>query len=132
MNEPAQQKPKPLNGVHVLHVDDDRLVRIVAAAMLSRLGARAISAADGHAAIAALDQPEARIDVVLLDVVMPGFDGLATLHEIRRRRPTIPVVLCSGTGVDLARLDPSLGSPIVLEKPFILSTLEKALESALR
>src|SRR5258705_10294017 len=74
-------------------------------------------APDGHAALVRLveDAP----DVVLLDLMMPpGPDGLATLEQIRKRAPQIPVVMMSGKAdlADAVRAT-KLGAFQVLEKP---------------
>ena len=104
----------------VLVVEDDPDIRAVVALSLSELGGLTVSVADsGPEALAAA--ASFAPDVVLLDVMMPGMDGLATLRELRARPATagIPVVFLT------ARVQPhetshylELGSIGVIPKPF--------------
>ncbi|MBL9022492.1 MAG: response regulator [Myxococcales bacterium] len=85
------------SGERVLVVDDDALVRGSMARLLKRRGFVADVAADGPSALERLSKPGAApVDIVLLDISMPTMDGLAVLAEIRRTRPTLPVLLHSG------------------------------------
>jgi len=80
--------------VRVFIVDDSAVIRRVVGRLLAeKYGIEVVgTAADGRQALAAL--PDARPDVVVLDVEMPVLDGLDTLREIMRRRP-LPVVMLS-------------------------------------
>ena len=79
----------------VLLVDDEANIRRMVSALLQSEGFETVEAADGNAAMLRLveDAP----DVVLLDLMMPpGPDGLATLEQVRKRAPHLPVVMMSG------------------------------------
>ncbi|PYO88398.1 MAG: Fis family transcriptional regulator, partial [Gemmatimonadetes bacterium] len=79
----------------VLLVDDEANIRRMVGALLQSDGFETVEAPDGNAALVRLadDAP----DVVLLDLMMsPGPDGLATLEQIRKRAPHVPVVMMSG------------------------------------
>ncbi len=79
----------------VLLVDDEANIRRMVGALLQSDGFETVEADGGNAALQRLleDAP----DVVLLDLMMPpGPDGLATLEQIRKRAPHIPVVMMSG------------------------------------
>ncbi len=95
--EPAQVRPQPRLACRVLVVDDRREVRHLARHILTRRGAEVSEAADGQAAIDAIQQSEANaspFDVVLLDMQMPTLDGYQTaarLRELGFRRPIIAV-----------------------------------------
>src|SRR5262249_29207755 len=69
--------------LHVLLVEDHEVNRKVATEMIESLGCGADAVADGEAAVAALEGTT--YDVVLMDVQLPGIDGLATTAEIRQR-----------------------------------------------
>ncbi|RMH59928.1 MAG: PAS domain S-box protein [Zetaproteobacteria bacterium] len=78
----------------VLIVDDEAIVRRVAAGMLSRAGMRVLQAEHGTAALELLRQ--GGIDVVVLDLGMPGMGGEQVFEELRKLDPTMPVVISSG------------------------------------
>lgn len=107
----------------VLVVDDEENVRITTRLLLQEFGFEVIAARDGVEAIEAFRAQSGRIGAVLLDLTMPGMDGLETLKELRRIAPEIPVVLASGYGA--ARLEdsqlgpePRAGPDAVLAKPY--------------
>jgi len=116
----------------VLLVDDEANIRRMVGALLQSDGFETIEAPDGTAAITRVveDTP----DVVLLDLMMPpGPDGLATLEQIRKRAPHVPVVMMSGKAnlADAVRAM-KLGAFQFLEKPLtpegVVVTLRSALE----
>ena len=119
-------------SARILVVDDESNIRRMLAALLEGEGYETAQAADGTAALDALDA--ALPDAVLLDLMMPpGPDGLATLAGIKQRRPDVPVVMMSGkaTLADAVRAT-KLGAFQFLEKPLtpegVLSALRGALE----
>jgi CheY-like chemotaxis protein/anti-sigma regulatory factor (Ser/Thr protein kinase) len=71
----------PKRGGRVLLVDDDRAIRLALRTLLAGSGHTVTEAADGVAALAALDR--APVDVMLLDVGLPGLNGLDVLSEVR-------------------------------------------------
>ncbi len=85
----------PGPAIRVMVVDDSAVVRLAMSRLLNEVGGFNVvgAFADGHAALAGLDL--SRPDVVVLDVEMPGLDGIATLRELRKRRPKLPVVMFS-------------------------------------
>lgn len=109
----------------ILYVEDDpdlREIVTIAVGLDASMELRAFSS--GEAALKALDAGNWRPDALLLDVMMPGLDGVATLREIRRRAQyaTTPAAFIS------AKRDPSLAaadSHVVglLDKPFDPMTL---------
>src|SRR5438552_1409862 len=76
---------------NILIVDDEKNIRTHLATYVRGLGYEADIAADAPAALAALDRR--KFDLVLSDVRMAEMDGLALLHEIRRRQPSVVVEL---------------------------------------
>lgn len=84
-----------MNRVRVLVVDDAVVVRrLVTEALASDPMIEVVgTAANGRIALSKLDQINP--DVVTLDIEMPEMDGLATLRELRRVRPKLPVIMCS-------------------------------------
>ena len=121
----------------VLVVDDAEGVRSFIADLLEIEGYEVDTAEDGRCALALL-QGGAAPDVVLLDVMMPGWDGLETLRRIREFDPRVPVVMLSVVGKAPTIVEAmQMGAVDYLTKPFedaeLSATLEKTLEfSALR
>ncbi|VTR97840.1 PAS domain-containing hybrid sensor histidine kinase/response regulator [Tuwongella immobilis] len=115
---PIVQPIRPGQGELILVVDDEALIRSTAQATLEGQGYRVRTAVDGSVAIQILQQtPSVRL--VLLDMMMPGMDGPATLREIRRLTPHLPVILASGlrlTGSN-AELVPTIAQRF-LQKPY--------------
>jgi DNA-binding NtrC family response regulator len=87
------------------------------------------TAPDGSRALSLLSQEE--YDVIVLDLRMPGMDGLATLEAIRERDALTPVILLTGQ-MDLDRVTLALkaGAAEVLLKPCPVETLVSAIENA--
>src|ERR1051325_529293 len=101
----------------VLLVDDEANIRRMVAALLQSDGFETVEAPDGTAALTRLDEDAP--DVVLLDLVMPARpEGPATLEQIRRRAPPVPVVMMRGKAslADAVRAA-NLGLCQFLEKP---------------
>src|SRR4051812_1787592 len=80
----------------VLVVDDDPAVRSTVRELLADCGFETDAASDGDAGLARVE--EFRPAVVVADVLMPGFGGLALLRELRARHPEVGVILMSGGG----------------------------------
>lgn len=110
----------------VLAVDDDALVRDVVQRGLEAAGFKVITCSDGAEALETFRERETEIDIVLLDLTMPGMDGHETLRELRRRDTSIPVVIMSGHSEKNVFDEFSDGSLGFLQKPFRLDDLSKA------
>jgi two-component system nitrogen regulation response regulator NtrX len=116
----------------ILVVDDEAGIRQSLDGILGDEGFETSSAADGDAALAVLARGD-RTDLVLLDIAMPGRDGVEVLAEIRKRWPAIPVVMMSGHGtIETAVRTTRIGAFDFIEKPLsidkLLLTVEHALE----
>ena len=116
----------------VLIVDDEESIRRSLAGLLADEGYEAVTARDGDQALAALraDPPPA---LVLLDIAMPGRDGLEVLEQIHAIAPDLPVVMMSGHGtIETAVRATKLGAYDFVEKPLSADKLLLTLEHALR
>jgi two-component system nitrogen regulation response regulator NtrX len=115
----------------VLIVDDEANIRRMLAALLKGEGFEPEQAANGNAALLALDQVHP--DAVLLDLQMPpGPDGLETLKQIQERDRGIPVIMMSGKAqLTDAVMAIKLGAFQFLEKPLTPEAVLVALRSAL-
>lgn len=80
----------------ILLVDDDEGVRNVGRRQLVKLGFEALTAASGDEALKIYAQRHGEISLVMLDLAMPGMDGVETYREMRRINPSAKVMLTSG------------------------------------
>lgn len=115
----------------ILIVDDDAAVRESIGAVLSDEGFRVRFAGDGVEAIASA--AEERPDLVLLDVWLPGMDGIQVLDQLRGLHGDLPVIVISGHGnIETAVRATRLGAVGFLEKPFAIEGLIQAVSAALQ
>lgn len=105
------------NGCRCLVVDDEPRIRSALARLLEGVGYQCEQADSAHAALAALEREPA--PVVLSDIRMPEMDGVALLHEIRRRWPEVAVVMLTAVAeVDTAVACLQAGAYDYIAKPF--------------
>jgi two-component system response regulator ResD len=114
----------------VLVVEDDRTVAEVVTRYLEREGFAVESVGDGHEALA---RAEAHLpDVVVLDIMLPGLDGLEVCRRLRSRAP-IPVVMLTARGSEEDRvLGLDLGADDYVSKPFSPRELTARVKAVLR
>ncbi len=122
----------PGRGLRVLVVDDAEGIRTYLANLLELSGYDVDSAEDGKRALALLDGGAAP-DVVILDVMMPGIDGIETLRRIKKRHADVPVIMLSVVGKASTIVEAmQLGASDYINKPFeeeeLQLTLDKVLE----
>jgi two-component system response regulator AtoC len=114
----------------VLVIDDDPGIREYLQALASRQGYRVFAAVDGEEALEKLE--ETRPDIITLDAVLPGMDGLETLRLLKQRMPEVPVIMLSGHGQARTIVEAMrLGASDFLRKPFEVEEIELAFEKAL-
>lgn len=122
LNEAGREAQLVLpKGLAVLVVDDDRLVREITRGLLEELGCVVHTAESGHEALQICARPPAEFGLVLMDVTMPGLDGVVTRELLRQRHPQLPVLLMSGFGPPAATERGAF-----LSKPFTLDDLRGA------
>lgn len=81
----------------ILLVDDAEPFRSVGKEILNQLGYKVITASDGESALEMYCKEQKRIDLVLLDLIMPGMNGRECLEELLKVNPRLKVVMtCSG------------------------------------
>src|SRR5690606_20754510 len=114
----------------VLVVDDDEVVRTITVGLLANLGYRCRDSASGADALAEVERQAP--DLIVLDAVMPGMNGLEVLRRLRAAGSTVPGLLCSGYGEggDIQAMH-RLGLAGVLRKPFRYDELRRACARAL-
>ena len=108
----------------VLVVDDEEPVRFLAERMVERIGFSVLTACDGHEALEVFREHADEIVCVLLDLTMPRLDGEQTFDELRRIRPEVKVILCSGYNEqETTQRFVGKGLAGFVQKPYTLATL---------
>lgn len=120
---------RPLASRIALVVEDDARVLAATSSALEELGITAICASSAEEAIAILEQDSA-IDIIVTDVIMPGMTGPEFVARVAPLYPHVAILFVTGYA-DVGDAD-AFGGHAVLRKPFTISTLEIAIEGALR
>jgi DNA-binding NtrC family response regulator len=116
----------------ILIADDDAVARRLVENMVQKCGYETIVVDSGDAAIAALTAPDAAIDGVILDLVMPGLDGMGVLAKIREAGLSIPVIVQTAHGgIDNVISAMRAGAADFVVKPVGLERLQVSLRNAL-
>ena len=128
-DQPALSSAKARRKLKVLLVDDDTLVSVNTAYMLTDMGHSVSEASSGVHALRLLEASKQKFDVVITDYAMPGMNGLELAIKIKDGFPELPVIMASG----YAELPPdaTLGFPR-LSKPYTEQQLSVALDLASR
>jgi two-component system, OmpR family, response regulator len=118
------------NAPHMLIVDDHCEIRDLVGRMLMREGFRVSTAADGKAMRKAL--ADSRIDLILLDLMLPGESGLTLCRELRAQS-NIPIIMVTAKGEEIDRvIGLELGADDNLPKPFGTRELVARINAVLR
>ena len=118
---------------HILVVDDDREIRHLLAEYLEKQGLRCTAVADGRQMRAALEK--GRFDLVILDLMLPGEDGLALCRHLRAApaHARMPILMLTARGEDMDRiLGLEMGADDYLTKPFVPRELLARIRAILR
>lgn len=125
--------PLRRNAPRALVVDDDPVIRLLAAQALATLGFQVEEAEDGESALAAVDR--AAPDLVMLDVEMPGLDGFETCAALRQRPHgrEIPVLVATGH-TDVETIDEAfrVGATDFIKKPLDWQILQHRVRFVMR
>ncbi|MFA6465425.1 MAG: response regulator, partial [Desulfurivibrionaceae bacterium] len=100
----------------ILIIDDEASIRESLSGILADEGFQTLSAEDGQQGLSLLeDEP---VDLVLLDIWMPGLDGLEVLKRIKESQAELPVIMISGHGtIETAVQATKMGAYDFIEKP---------------
>ncbi|UQX87775.1 response regulator transcription factor [Jatrophihabitans telluris] len=118
----------------VLVVEDDPTVSEVVLSYLERAGHTAHGCSDGTRAAELLSGPDAgAIDLVVLDLMLPGLDGLEVCRRLRRSHPDLPVIMLTALGEEDDRIAGlEVGADDYVTKPFSPRELVLRVDSVLR
>jgi len=114
----------------ILAVDDEATILQSLSGILSDEGFEVLTASNGYEALKVIDQESP--DLVLLDIWMPGIDGIETLQEIKRTNPFLQVIIISGHGtIETAVKATKLGAYDFIEKPLSIEKVVVTINNAL-
>jgi two-component system nitrogen regulation response regulator NtrX len=114
----------------VLAVDDEATILQSLSGILSDEGFEVLTASNGYEALKIIEEESP--DLVLLDIWMPGMDGIATLQEIKRTNPFLQVIIISGHGtIETAVKATKLGAYDFIEKPLSIEKIVVTINNAL-
>ncbi len=118
----------------ILVVDDDEAILQVTTAMLKKKNHGVLLAQSAEAAKEIL--AHSAVDLILLDVVLPGLGGMELLMQIRNSHPRIPVIIMSGkvrtTIRPFKNLAQQFGATCILSKPFTAEDLYETVDGILK
>ena len=115
----------------ILIVEDEDPVRMFARRALENKGYHVLEADSGEAGLEVLNNTDAKIDLLITDVVMPNMDGPALVNAARKDRPDMPVIFISGYAEDMFRKDLEAEEFQFLPKPFTLKALAETVKTIL-
>ena len=115
--------------MRVLYVEDDPMNRSVVKDMLSVVGANMTEAAEAEAGLQLIDSSD--YDIILMDLRMPGMDGLTAIEHIRARidyKAQLPIIVVTAdTSADLRERCVAKGADEVILKPIAMAKLLKTM-----
>ena len=120
---------KTMSRPRMLVIDDDANVREVLQQLLASFGYECQTTADATSGLARF--AEGRWDLLLVDIVMPGMSGWALIEAIRRRMPSVPVVLITGLNHPAVMQRARTWRLPVIAKPFRADALQAVVVNAL-
>jgi excisionase family DNA binding protein len=133
------QTPAPVGGParqaaprRILVVDDEASIRELLVKTLSLAEYTVETAADGNSALSRLRDTGTPCDLAIVDLKMPGMDGLMLIRQMKQMRPELPVIIITGFSTEISAIEAiNLGVSGYLTKPFrvpqVLAAAAKAL-----
>jgi len=116
----------------ILLVDDEEVITDVTGRLLEELGYTIITAGSGEEALAIYRQKHADIDLVIIDMIMPGMSGSDTFDQLKIINPSVRAMLSSGYSLNgKAQAIMDKGVRVFLQKPYRLHDLDKKIREAL-
>ena len=132
------REPKPRQSITaqqglILLVDDEPLVRRSGKRIISQMGYSVLEATSGEEAVQKFTMSPTPIDVVLLDLIMPGMEGDEVFRQLREFDPNVKVIFVSAFSKDTVRVDNLLseGALDFIQKPFSIGEIDRAIALAI-
>jgi DNA-binding response OmpR family regulator len=128
----SRDRSSAVETATVLVIEDDPVLRSVLAYNLTREGFQVLTAADGETGLRQAREAADALDVVVLDVMLPGISGFQVLRLLRSETD-IPVLILSARGEEQDRIDGlELGADDYVVKPFVLRELMARIRAGVR
>jgi len=128
----SNREALPRGTEHILLVDDEKSIADVTTGMLERLGYKVTVRISSYDALEAFRNLADRIDLLIADLTMPHMTRLQRYREIKKIRPSIKVIICTGFSEQLdSRTSKSIGIEGFLHKPVVMSDLARCIRSVL-
>jgi len=116
----------------ILLVDDEETVLDIGVQMIEKMGYSVLAAKSGEEALAIYNKNASRIDLVILDLIMPGMSGTETFDELKKIDPDIKTLLSSGYSIDGQAMEVlDRGCNGFIQKPYNLGFLSKEINKIL-
>ncbi len=116
----------------VLFIDDEELNRFLAEDILESIGYDSILASSGNEGIKFYKENSEKIDIVILDYMMPEMDGKDTFIELKKYNKDIKVILSSGySDTESIQEMKEMGLTSIINKPYKIEDLKKMLDTVL-
>jgi CheY-like chemotaxis protein len=126
-----KRRKAPTEDRPILIVDDEKNIRLTLSRSLEVLGVETDSAEDGKQALVKLKEKE--FGLILLDLRMPGVDGMEVLRQVRESRPDIRIIILTAYGtIELAVEAMKLGAVDFIQKPFVPEQLRERVARVMR
>jgi DNA-binding response OmpR family regulator len=130
-----RQRGRPIM-TRVLVIEDDPSVGVAIQMMLSREGCYSVHALDADTGMQAFESSD--FDLVIVDIFMPGVNGIEIIAEFRNRSPDVPILAMSGfrfrdsmgPGLDFLSMAVDAGANVCLRKPFTVAQLTAAVRAS--
>jgi len=125
--------PRPEGGQEtILVVDDEETIRLLVRDVLEEIGYTVLSAGDGNQAVGLYKEKGAEIDLVILDMTMPGMGGRETFEKLKELNPRVRAILSTGYSEDeRARQMLAMGVKSFVQKPYRIDDLALAVRRIL-
>lgn len=122
----------PGGNERILLVDDEPIVTELESHMLTELGYHVHSATSGHEALKMVDEDPEGVDLIITDQTMPNMSGMELIAEVRKRKPAIRTILCTGysSAVSSEQIEKHAIDAFVM-KPLVLSELGQIVRGVL-
>jgi two-component system cell cycle sensor histidine kinase/response regulator CckA len=119
-------------GKTLMLVEDEDMVAVISDQMLTRLGHTVFVARSGPDALSIFQEHREKIDLVILDMIMPGMSGAETFERLKAIDPKVTVLLCSGYALNDAAEDIlRRGGRGFIQKPFTIEQLSQKIREVL-
>ncbi|MBD3343915.1 MAG: response regulator [Chitinivibrionales bacterium] len=116
----------------ILVVEDDRNLIELFSLTLDYLGYDVICCGNGNEALDIFTRRNSSIDAVVLDMILPGMHGLDCLRHFKSTNPSVPVIVCTGSGLmNQESMLKECGAYEIIAKPFITGTIGQVLDKAI-